>query len=306
MRDRPAGVRDEQVAAILASGWGIEAADLTYAPVGAGSYHWTTRGRWFVTVDDLDTKPWLGGSRDEVFAGLRAAMDTAVALRDAGLEFVAAPVRAADGASALRLDSQYAITVFPHLNGTALGWGSELSAAQRARLADMLATLHRQELPGVPDRPIELQGRAALEEALDDLDEPWSGGPYSEGARALLAANASGIRRELARFDGLAETMASARRVITHGEPHPGNILVTGSGLVLIDWDTVGLAPAERDLWMLPEDNYDPAGLELYRLRWALDDIRAYAADLRAEHGPTAGAEQALGFLRETIQDLVG
>jgi hypothetical protein len=34
--------------------------------------------------------------------------------------------------------------------------------------------------------------------------------------------------------------------------------------------------------------------------------MRDRPADLRAEHGPTAGAEQALGFLRETIQDLGG
>src|SRR4029077_13351490 len=64
--------------------------------------------------------------------------------------------------------------------------------------------------------------------------------------------------------------------VITHGEPHPGNIIrvapnadadglaaaddaaagaTGGAGpasgaIMLIDWDTVGLAPPERDLWM--------------------------------------------------------
>jgi thiamine kinase-like enzyme len=39
--------------------------------------------------------------------------------------------------------------------------------------------------------------------------------------------------------------------VVTHGEPHPANVIRTPGGLKLIDWDTVQLAPAERDLWMV-------------------------------------------------------
>jgi spectinomycin phosphotransferase len=30
--------------------------------------------------------------------------------------------------------------------------------------------------------------------------------------------------------------------VVTHGEPHPGNLIQTSAGLVLIDWDTVAVA----------------------------------------------------------------
>jgi hypothetical protein len=39
-----------------------------------GGYHWKVTGEdgraRFVTVDDLDGKDWLGGTRDAVFAGL--------------------------------------------------------------------------------------------------------------------------------------------------------------------------------------------------------------------------------------------
>ena len=37
--------------------------------------------------------------------------------------------------------------------------------------------------------------------------------------------------------------------MITHGEPHPGNILRSRGRLLLIDWDTAGVALPERDLW---------------------------------------------------------
>jgi hypothetical protein len=56
--------------------------------------------RWFMTGDDLDTKPWLGSDRDSVFDGLPAAHGTAMDLRSNGLAFVIAPVPAISGAPA--------------------------------------------------------------------------------------------------------------------------------------------------------------------------------------------------------------
>jgi len=96
VRDRPAGLREHDLRLVLAEGWRIDVAALRYAPVGGGSYHWVVRDgagrRWFVTADDLDDKAWLGHTRPEVMAGLRSAMETALALRrDAALDFVVAP-----------------------------------------------------------------------------------------------------------------------------------------------------------------------------------------------------------------------
>ena len=77
MRDKPAGIGDGEVGRALAEGWRIHAANARYTPVGGGSYHWVIRDgegrRWFVTVDDLDDKPWLGDGRPAVMAGLRSA-----------------------------------------------------------------------------------------------------------------------------------------------------------------------------------------------------------------------------------------
>ncbi len=44
------------------------------------------------------------------------------------------------------------------------------------------------------------------------------------------------------------------RLVITHGEPHAANVMGSPGGLVLVDWDTVLLAPPERDLWGIADD----------------------------------------------------
>ena len=322
MRDRPAGIGDGEVGRALAEGWRIHAVDLRYAAVGGGSYHWVIRdgegGRWFVTVDDLDDKPWLGHNRATVLDGLRAAMDTALALRqEAGLRFVAAPISALGGETVRPLEVRYAIAVFPYLDGTSGRFGEDYPARRRGEIADMLVALH-QVTPTLTRPPVARFGlprRGALDAALDGLDRPWLGGPYGEPARELLIRTADQVRSLLARFDELAERVAARAAVITHGEPHGANFMRAGSYTMLIDWDTTGLAPPERDLWMIASDTgeelrhytattgraIDPAALTFYRLRWALDDMSAFITRLRAARQRTADAEHAWRALQETI-----
>jgi spectinomycin phosphotransferase len=324
MRDRPVGVAERDLALALAEGWRIQAVTMRYARVGGGSYHWAVRdragGRWFVTVDDLDDKDWLGETREEVFAGLRAAMDTALALRGrAGIRFAVAPVPSSGGQTVRPLGARHALAVFPFLRGRPGRFGEVVSAPDRARLLDMLAALHG-STPAVAATPVPglgLPGRGGLESALRELDQTWCGGPFAEPARALLAGAADRVRRMLGTFDELCERVAarSAAPVITHGEPHPGNVIRVGPQLMLIDWDTVGLAPPERDLWQVAGpageelSRYteatgrpvDPDALALYRLRWPLDDTAAFVRQLRSAHHRSAGAEHAWRALQRTL-----
>jgi spectinomycin phosphotransferase len=342
VRDRPAGVTERDVAHALADGWGLPAGTLRlrYAPVGGGSYHWVVTagrsGRWFVTVDDLDDKGWLGQTRGAVFAGLRAALDAALWLRrQAGLGFVAAPVPALDGRSLRPLGDVHTVAVFPFLPGTPGEWGKPLPAADLDELVAMLAALH-----GVDPAAIRLQQREVgvswrddLELALRELGRPWAGGPFTEPARELLAGAAGPVRRGLDALDRWARvSTATENLVITHGEPHPGNVIrmpadgaclpaeagPARGGIMLIDWDTVALAPPERDLWMVATESgdelrryteltgrpVDAAALELYRLRWALDDLSCFVRDLRAPHRRTPGTEHAWQALNITIAQI--
>jgi len=66
---------------------------------------------------------------------------------------------------------------------------------------------------------------------------------------------------------------------------------------MLLDWDTVGLAPPERDLWMLTGDALDQyAGLTGKPVN------RAYTEDLRVPHSRTPGAEHSWQALRESVR----
>ena len=283
---------------------------MEYLPEGGGGHHWVLTGgdglRHFVTVDDLDGKDWLGDTREAVFGGLRSALGTAAVLRHgAGLEFVVAPVPANDGEPARRLGERYAVSVFPFLAGRSCPFGPFPDERLRGLALELVAALH-QAVPAVralaPVHVLSFGGRGDLEAFLVDPGRPWDGGPFSEAARRLAAARAEDIGRLAAAFDRLADITASARAdpVITHGEPHPANLMSAGGRLFLIDWDTVALAPAERDVSLIAAgtediDRYqeaagrqlDPAVITLYRLRWYLDDLASAIRMFRNRHHDT-------------------
>ncbi|MEV6239160.1 phosphotransferase [Lentzea sp. NPDC051838] len=291
MEDLPVGLSDDELAAGLAR-FGITGTP-AYAPVGFGDYHWNVEDRWFTSVSDLAHKP---------LDGLRRAMNTAVSLSEQ-LPFVVAPLRAGDDIVVV-LNDRYALTVFPFLHGKAGSFGDE----QPAAVAELLAALHGCTPPeDAPEAPIDPPGRAALEALLDEPGE-W----FDTTAREVFVAHEEAVRALLAKFDDLAAQLP-ATRVLTHGEPHPGNLIRTTNGLRLIDWDTVGLAAPERDLSLLDDHTayrnltgHQPnaAGLALYRTRWTLDDIAQFATKLRAPHEKSRDAELTSHYFKGTLAEL--
>ena len=319
----PADVYERELVARLAADWSIHADDIRYAPKGAGSYHWIAhahgQAQHFVTVDDLDTKPWIAYARDPAFDGLEVAYETAWRLQHSvGLAFVVGPVRSRDDAAVVRLSDRYTMTVFPFIEGVAGAWGAPLLREGRSALLHDLARLHLAmgELdPALLRRTLDLPERPMLTAAMQAVDEPWHGGPMSEPARQALADHADDVNRWLAELDTLASHVQAGGRgsVLTHGEPHPGNLIHTPDGPRLIDWDTVALAPPERDLWMLDDGApavfaqyeadtgrpVDDAAICFYRLAWTLSDIASFADMFRSPHEHTRWLDQKWdGFQR--------
>jgi spectinomycin phosphotransferase len=311
----PEELETSALIAVLADDWGLAVEAVDYAAVGGGSYHWLVKDlegtRSFVTADDLDQKPWLGETRESAFDGLRCAFDTAVALRDAGIGFVVAPISTSRGETVRRIGPRHAIALFPFVDGEAGTFGT-YETAERAALLTMLADLHEATpvAASVARRiDLALPGRDKLEAALQDLNQTWSGGPLSEPARRTLAGRASDLAELLALRDRLSADVAmrSTDWVITHGEPHAGNVMRAGESYVLVDWDTVALAPRERDLWMFVEETaeeatrytdatgrqLDEVALSLFRLTWDLADIAAFTDLLRSPHDQSEDTEKA-------------
>src|SRR4051812_37578566 len=142
-------------------------------------------------------------------------------------------------------------------------------------------------------------------------------GPFARPCTELLARHRDGLTAMLQRYDGLVARCGRSRAVLTHGEPHPGNTMLTEAGWRLIDWDTVLVAPPERDLWSLADtpaliENYHRATgiapradmLELYRIRWDLADIAGDVARFRLPHGGNADDVESWRLLSELVAEV--
>lgn len=311
MLTEPGDLDRGELRAVLERHWGLATAQLEYMPVGFGSHHWQAIDsdglQRFVTVDDLQAGFQAGSDTGAAFAVLERALGTAAWLRnEAELEFVVAPLADAEGIVVRRLSDRYAVSVFPLIAGETSPWGPYESAGDRREMGLILGRLHATtpKVPaGLPRRDdLAVSARAALVEALTGLDRPWPSGPFAEPTRRLLQANAGDLERGLHEYDALAAAVGESpeRWVITHGEPHRANVIREPRGGVhLVDWDRTLIAPRERDLWMVLDENLtgwdeyvsaagdailNEEAIELYRRRWDLADIAIFVDLFRRDH----------------------
>jgi len=120
-------------------------------------------------------------------------------------------------------------------------------------------------------------------------------------------------------YDELADGVraSSDSWVITHGEPHRANVIRDPQGGVhLVDWDTTLIAPRERDLQMVLDqdltgwDEYSELArveslnheaLRLYRWWWELTDIAVFVAGFRQPHERTEDMVAAWEILARNL-----
>ncbi|NNC75851.1 MAG: phosphotransferase [Acidimicrobiia bacterium] len=297
----------DSIGGALLDMWRFEVDDLTYAAVGYGSWHWlATDGegsRWFVTADDPNG-PFP----------VDLAYPLARRLEAAGLEFVRGPMPSQTGEVLCDVDG-WLLSLWPWIDGRSMEFGRHATPADLDATTACLARLHNhrgvEQVPGLVE-DWAVSGRPDLE-AL--LDEPHGSGPYAAETVELLTRGNARIRDGLGRYDHLTDQARAQRPrlVITHGEPHAGNVVHTDSGARLIDWDTVKWAPIERDLWHLVDyDDWergygdvkvDDDLIELYRLNWELSEIADFAVLLLGATAKSQDHEVAITELRRQLPD---
>jgi spectinomycin phosphotransferase/16S rRNA (guanine(1405)-N(7))-methyltransferase len=325
----PDGLPEDVLVSALARSWEVAVASMTYRAVGFGSHHWqvidTAGTRWFCTADELQNKRHsLGEPLTAAFGRLRASLAAASDLRDCGAAFVVAPVSAADGEPLARANDRFGVALYPFVDGQSFEWGEFLTPAHRRGLLDLIIA---HTAPAAASRramadDFSVPHRDELEAALDPAGDVPDCGPFAGPVAVLLAENAAPVRRLLAHYDALvAQSRARpSARVLTHGEPHPGNTMLASGGWLLIDWDTALVAPPERDLWSLdPGDGTvleayadatgvtpQPSTLELYRIKWDLADVAIDVSRFRRQHPGSPEDDQSWHLLRTLIERIRG
>jgi thiamine kinase-like enzyme len=313
---KPADLAEEALAGVLKDRWRFTASSLGYQAVGFGSHHWLASNaegvRVFATVDDLTAKlRTADDTTDAAFSRLRRAFATALSLgTEAGLAFVVAPIPTSDGQVLARLADRYSLVLHPYINGTPAGSDGEfVNGRDRRAVLDMLSQLHRAPAAKPLTDDFVVPRMDVLRSMLSEPQQTWQGGPYAEPAHELLRAHAADLEVLVRAYGQLARRVASRgdRLVITHGEAHAANVMRTAGGLVLVDWDTVLLAPPERDLWNIADDDesildayasasgveIDREALSLYRLWWDLAEICEYLSLFWSPHSKTEDTDES-------------
>lgn len=225
---------------------------MRYTPVGAGSFNWIPEadGRpcWFVKGDAIRvaTDATAGVER------IHATFGTAAALHDGGLEFVVAQLPDSSGNLLRRITPGWALSVWPFLDGVTAGVGPWPAAADQIGMAALLGRLHAAPVPTFAPRwtPASDLMSGSIDASVPGLATAWSAGPFAETAHRLLPVAAPMIDRLAARYVELVHELEadSSPSVLTHGEPHSANVIVTTDGQrLLIDWDSARGAPRERE-----------------------------------------------------------
>ncbi|MDW5328151.1 phosphotransferase [Plantactinospora sp. KLBMP9567] len=324
----PDDLPEDMLRSALVREWGLGIASLEYRAVGRGSHHWEVvgaeGGRWFVSVDDLATKRLtLADPLDAAYARLWAALGTARRLHEHGCGFVVAPIPTRDGEPLVRTGDRFGVAVYPYVDGESFRWAEWASPAHRRGVLDRVIAVHAAPAAARDDAPVDdfaIPHLDELEVGLAGTGDVPDTGPYARLAARLLVAHAAPVRRLLARHAelALAARARPGRMVLTHGEPHPGNTMRTADGWRLIDWDTVRVAPPERDLWLMESgdgsvlDAYAeatgvpplPEMLELHRSWWHLADVAEETSRFRAPHTGTEDDDESFAILRSVLEHI--
>jgi spectinomycin phosphotransferase len=291
VREPPDGVTDDEILAAVRDAWLPSADAVEHLPVGFGAHHWRAlregEPRLFVTLDSL------AGRHDA--RSLHAAYAAAAHLAADGLEFVHP-----------NLDPVTVVLGSGVLSATRWRAGEVREQLDLAETASMVARLHAATVDDLPrwtplvraDFADRLRGRLAT---------AWDGGAFAAQAHAALRDRLDAIAEWTQRYHALAALAREERWMPTHGEPHERNQLVTPDGTLLVDWESLRLAPRERDLRVLIDagasdiDASRPM-VEMFDLEWRLDEISQYADRFESPHTGNASDRVALGGLLEELE----
>ena len=317
----PEDLTAEEVLRLVHEHWDAKARSGAFVPRGAGAHHWVCGGprqpRWFVTADDVSAT----GRLEE----LQAAYAVARRLAHKGLHFVVPTIAPASGGVGVR-HGRYLLTVTAYLEGES-GPGAYADDNQRALIAHEIGLLHAaRPLRRAPVWKPDLRCRTELERLMETAgDGEWRSGPFGESVRTALRDHAAHLLRLIMRFDVLAAQALAGQQewVLTHGEAHTANVLWQLGGPVLVDWESLRLAPRERDLRVVLRDadsaeplsayvasggtvDLDADMVELFDLEWWLTETALYAVQFSGAHeGNADDARFHEAFLDEVVPAVV-
>lgn len=313
MLEKP-NLPDDRIRDCLHRAYALSITDLAFLPLGADTHTAVYRAQ------DTTARPYFIKLRRGAFDATTVQVPKHLA--DQGVPHLIAPLPNHQQAVYTALPP-YTLTVAPFIEGQD-GYSVPMEASHWAALGATLRGLHHATLPAnlVARIPHERYSSYFRELVLGLLTLVATRPPVdavAESMAALLQEQRETILTLVRRAEVLAQVLLNEPRpeVVCHGDLHAGNVLITPAGdLYVVDWDTLVLAPKERDLMFIggaqgfqgqsaTEEEalfyqsygtvtIDSVALAYYRYERIVQDIAAYGETILLS--PDGGDDRANGL----------
>ena len=312
---------DEKIITCLRDDYGLRAAQVAFLPLGADR---DTAVYRVVAVDDT---PYFLKLRSGLFD------DTSVSypkfLSDQGIRQIIAPLSTKTGQLWANL-APYKVILYPYVEGKN-GYEVNLSDGHWGEFGTALKRIHTAVVPPfIIDRikreTYSPQWREIVKTFLERIENDTFGDPIAVELAAFLRAKRDKILALVKRAERLAQVLQtqSLDSIVCHSDIHAGNILIdANNGFYIVDWDTLTLAPKERDLMYIgggllgsgrtPQEEetlfyrgygqteVDPVVLAYYRYERIIEDIAVYCEQLFLTDEGNADRQQSLQYLKSNF-----
>ena len=290
---------DAQLIACLQCEYGLRIVQIDFLPLGND----LNTAVYRVIADNA--RPYFLKLRRGEFDPITVAIPRL--LSDQGMAQIIAPIATSAGQLSARMDA-CALLLFPFVEGQN-GFEVEVSDRQRIEIGAALKRLHTLAVPQALRQRIPRESYAAdWRKLVRGFQARAEDTVFAEPVAAQLTAL---LRTKRAIIDTLtqrAEQLASLLQtqaleyVVCHADIHAGNLLIdANAALYIVDWDTLILAPKERDLMFIGAGIDDvwrnahqqalfyqgygateinPQALAYYRYERIVEDIVAYCEQL--------------------------
>lgn len=316
MLEKP-DLEDEKIIACLENAFGLVVSELSFLPLGAD------RNTAVYRAASTDRQSYFVKLRSGLFEEL--SVEVPKLLHEQGVQQVIAPLATRTGALWADLEGYHAL-LSPYVEGQN-GWTVALTDAQWVEFGRALNGLHNAYIPAavlsrVQREQFSPRWRERVREFQRQIDATRFSDPIAEELAAFLRVHRDTVIDLVNRAERLAVEVKAkpSPAILCHADMHVGNLLLEPDGtLHIVDWDTLLLAPKERDLMFIggglgggyqtPEDEVrlfyegygpveiDRATLAYYRYERIVQDIVAYCEDVLLTEGREIDRAQGVRLL---------
>lgn len=306
----------------LAEAYGLQATHTEFLPLGADIHSAVFR------VQANDGTAYFLKLRSGDFEKSAVAVP-AFLHHDKGIDAVMAPLPTTDHQLSVQRHG-FDWMLYPFLEAQS-GFERALMPPQWTALGAALGAIHRAELPpellaSIPRETYAHQWREGVRRYQRRFINGFVGDAIVQRFHAFWGAHDEEIDTLVYRSEQLASILLEKAlpQVVCHADIHAGNVLVGDDGqIAIVDWDTLILAPKERDLmfiggavghvWNQPQEeakfyegygatDIDPVALAYYRHERIVRDILELSDQVFDASASTEDREEAMRQMASQFQ----